>query len=869
MLSTEKPPTGPYSETSQLISSCKNLITSDERSFDNNKVDLFGFRHGHINQTTPKFSIRDYVFSLRAKDIETHWPFSPKNLHRCLKNGVKNVLPPFVALESLRNPSSAAKYADHEKFSQLNDHLLSGDAKNANQNVASDTRKNSHNPAKNFSSIVKSGKNAFAEQKSNEDFLEITMGSKVCPVCKMFTSSSNTTLNAHIDQCLSGESNSKWMTSSRVVKHRNIRPRNMRLMVDIYETALSCTLEDLDKRNGTNWASSLSDNNINTDINIVHDNNKNEEGDVYFDSNGTKLRILSRSTHVNDVDYNKNGEEDDSRTMKLVERDKASKTVADKKKKKCLVQRHKKLLKSPRFEHRRYSARLERSSEVNHPSKITKKSIIKSHCQQPSLNNKLMTRTNNSRFAVSSNDHNSVSATDQTHKRKESSTSLNSVDEYMPCQTNREGFYSSSSQQFGNDDEDEQNHMIMLPKTNFRLLNESIGPSFAEEDSAACQGNNAKIDSQKFSIDRSKASKIYDKKWGFRFLNSDEEVDRSTYSNHSNESVDLNSYGIEQDISSSLTDTSLAPEFVHEPNLFINDAKGNYSIDVDSIPIPGPPGSFLPSPERMGSEEVRNSSLTNFNIHSLQENGREGEYDSQSSDKSFISNHIPIVERPTPFEHVRVAAQLKIDRPKANCEYPVPSTTNPPILRLMGKNLMVVNREENLMSSVGSQNEFRPFSYNLYQGPPFLDYSNFHSDFKMPPYCSLPISPRFKRDPVFVPQLSRTPESCYRKMPFRGKMVESANITQMPFTGNNEVPSVVMNQDSLITALSSSTGALGLSCKSKQANDKMGSLCGNIRSSSEQHGQQQGKGRAEDMREKIEKENSRSSMDCVTHISCL
>ncbi|GER26634.1 hapless 8 [Striga asiatica] len=799
MLSTEKPPPGPYSETSQLKSSCKNLITSDERSFDNNKVDLFEFCQGHINQTTPKFSIRDYVFSSRAKDIETHWPFSPKNLQLCLKLGVKDVLPPFEALESVRNPSSAAKYADQEKFSDLKD------------------QKNSHNPAKNFSWIVKSGKNAVAEQKSNEDSLEMTMGSKMCPVCKIFTSSSNTTLNAHIDQCLSVESNSKWITSSRVVKHRIIRPRKMRLMVDIYETALSCTLEDLDKRNGTNWASNLSDNNINTDMNLIHTNNPsstngedmNEEGDVYFDSNGTKLRILSRFSHVN-VDYNKNGE-DDRGTMKLFERDKASKTVLDKKMKKCLVQRHK-LLKFPRFEHRRFSPRLERSSEVNHPSKITKKPRIKSQCQQPSLDdNKLMKRTNNSlRFSVSSND-NSVSATDQTHKRK-----LKSVDEYMPCQTNRAGFF---SQEFGNDDEDEQNHMIMVPKTNFRRLNEGIQKDFVEKKPEIHHMQNAERKSRNFSIGRSKVSKIYEKKWGFRFLNSDE-LDRSTYSNHSNESSELNS---QLDIiNSSLTDTSPAgtpesteevevqDEFVHEANLEIfgkslayeereQEMLGNYCNDVDSIPIPGPPGSFLPSPEHMGSEEVQgNSSLMNFKIHSLQENWRES--DSQSSDKSFI------------FERVPVEAQLKIDRPKANCEYSGPSTTtNHPILRLMGKNLMVVNREEtqNLLSSVGSQNEYRTFGHNLYRGPSFLDYSNFHSNLG------------FKEaygevgglDYIYGSRQAR----CYPFSNGARKMVESANTMQMPFRGSNgnsvnynlyvpEDPSVVMNQDSSLTALSSSTG---------------------------------------------------------------
>uniref|UniRef100_A0A803Q7L6 Hapless 8 n=1 Tax=Cannabis sativa TaxID=3483 RepID=A0A803Q7L6_CANSA len=86
------------------------------------------------------------------------------------------------------------------------------------------------------------------------------MASKVCPVCKVFSSSSNTTLNAHIDQCLSVESTSpKWTvdSSTKLSRHR-IKPRKTKLMVDIYATAIPCTLEDLDRRNGSNWATVVS-----------------------------------------------------------------------------------------------------------------------------------------------------------------------------------------------------------------------------------------------------------------------------------------------------------------------------------------------------------------------------------------------------------------------------------------------------------------------------------------------------------------------------------------------------------------------------------------------------------------------------------
>ncbi|XP_052178351.1 uncharacterized protein LOC127792067 [Diospyros lotus] len=139
---------------------------------------------------------------------------------------------------------------------------------------------------------------------SNEDTLancvafSDTMASKVCPVCKTFSSSSNTTLNAHIDQCLSVESTVKWTANSRVIKHR-IKPRKTRLMVDIYATALHCTLEELDRRNGTSWAvnSSLPTQQALENVEeekqrVLKDNG--EDGAVYIDANGTKLRILSK-----------------------------------------------------------------------------------------------------------------------------------------------------------------------------------------------------------------------------------------------------------------------------------------------------------------------------------------------------------------------------------------------------------------------------------------------------------------------------------------------------------------------------------------------------------------------------------------------
>ncbi|RRT63588.1 hypothetical protein B296_00025522 [Ensete ventricosum] len=137
---------------------------------------------------------------------------------------------------------------------------------------------------------------------SNSSTVSDPMASKVCPVCKTFSSTSNTTLNAHIDQCLSMESNTK-LVSSKFLKPK-VKPGKKRLMVDIYTTSRQCTLEDLDKRNGTNWAVELAFATAPTaaiDIEtkkqkllLTDSSDDLNEGAVYVDSNGIKLRILSK-----------------------------------------------------------------------------------------------------------------------------------------------------------------------------------------------------------------------------------------------------------------------------------------------------------------------------------------------------------------------------------------------------------------------------------------------------------------------------------------------------------------------------------------------------------------------------------------------
>lgn len=175
--------------------------------------------------------------------------------------------------------------------------------------VAQKTESSTRTSSKKCRLVVKFG--THSDRSSTEDIASIctnvseTMASKICPVCKTFSSSSNTTLNAHIDQCLSMESTPKWTVDSKLTRHR-IKPRKTRLMVDIYATAAPCTLEDLDRRNGSSWAlvSSFAAQDIEKSkmpaedkkqrVLPVHPDIAVDVGPVYIDANGTKLRILSK-----------------------------------------------------------------------------------------------------------------------------------------------------------------------------------------------------------------------------------------------------------------------------------------------------------------------------------------------------------------------------------------------------------------------------------------------------------------------------------------------------------------------------------------------------------------------------------------------
>lgn len=429
----DPPPTScPNSdEISQLKTS-----SSDERAVDlfNSGLDDNN-NNNNKPPLPPKFSIRDYVFNHRSIDIKKNWPFSQEKLQLCLKNGMTQVLPPFQSLEALRNQSREKRCKVNSSSNKENtsnsdgkklyckpdagcDRKLAADCSNINPSCSEGEKEfpstTTSQSCSDFDSVpinkspsletLTAKSKALIHPKSNkaessnqtavkkckllvklsnldtstkEDtamngyMVSEAMASKVCPVCKTFSSSSNTTLNAHIDQCLSGESTTKWAADSKVIKNR-IKPRKMRTMVDIYETAPRCTLEELDRRNGTNWASNsflpvqekeiCADQNKQRPSPLDSDETANESA-VYIDANGTKLRILSK---FDDPSLDSKNLDDPRLPKKLVKGDKGVKHLLEKKKKKNnqLEKQHKLLKHLPHGKKTRTSDAF-RASEID------------------------------------------------------------------------------------------------------------------------------------------------------------------------------------------------------------------------------------------------------------------------------------------------------------------------------------------------------------------------------------------------------------------------------------------------------------------------------------------------------------------------
>ncbi|CAA6661563.1 unnamed protein product [Spirodela intermedia] len=185
------------------------------------------------SQHTPHFCIRNYVLSSRGEDIGNHWPFSEQYLRLCLKHGVRNLLPPFEPPDLVKARCSRTRLEGEppQKAAEAPPAVEGGAAEEE---------------------PIRRDAPAEVEPSKAADSMAFF---KVCP----------------------------------------LKPRKKRSMAEILASAASSTLEDLDRRNGTSWA---------VDLALIRPpagvppppvaEAAAGEGPVYVDSDGTKVRILSK-----------------------------------------------------------------------------------------------------------------------------------------------------------------------------------------------------------------------------------------------------------------------------------------------------------------------------------------------------------------------------------------------------------------------------------------------------------------------------------------------------------------------------------------------------------------------------------------------
>ncbi|CAM8986858.1 unnamed protein product [Rhodiola kirilowii] len=434
MLSYENNPPDLLKSVGKSINSSHENITGDHNSLPEVEHQLISSSSVQVHD---EFSIRDFVLSARNKDIRTNWPFSDKHLKLCLMHGVKDVLPPFqpktskrkqfstICLDknSLGDDGNIARIPDKNASARVNSPIVCslGDVVLTQKATANRLEVNLDQPDKDggFALSDTSYSQAYpsisgstfkhhkfpktvAKTSANKCKLVVKFVSpsfhslneeimphktnlsdspafKVCPVCKTFSSSSNTTLNAHIDQCLSMETTSEGMADSKIFTKCKVKPRKMRSMANIYTTALVCTIEDLDRRNGSRWATDLSLPAQNICVNSSQGNKKqrnsftepdidangdSDDGGVYIDANGRKLRRLSKMDSFSSVVTTKeDGGSRRTQTRKILSGDQKN---------------HHKYLK-PAVSNKKFLATTANSSEVSQSQRPSNDSLLSEH----------------------------------------------------------------------------------------------------------------------------------------------------------------------------------------------------------------------------------------------------------------------------------------------------------------------------------------------------------------------------------------------------------------------------------------------------------------------------------------------------------
>ncbi|KAI7758360.1 hypothetical protein M8C21_013721 [Ambrosia artemisiifolia] len=637
------------------------------------------------NNLFPNFSIREYVFESRSKDIARNWPFSDKSLQLCLNYGVKNLLPPFQSLDSVRNyPSISVCAVENRSPNEETISSINGKRNDKSQCYIEEdldhTKSNSQPIVKKFKLVMK--------LNLGVESTEETAASKVCPVCKSFSSSSNTTLNAHIDSCLSEESSMKCIADLKLktVKHRGVKPRKMRLMVDVYKTAHHCTIEELDRRNGANWATTSSFPDQELEFQAEEKNKEpqkptyipkvaDHEGAVYIDKNGKKVRILSMPK-VSNLD------DDEAHVLKKGR--KGSKAVIKKKNKKAYMQKSdKKILK---LSHK--SKKLSKRTESGRKENVA----IKESCEKEDRDGGAK--------PIKAKVNEQMDDLAVTRRPWACSKRTGAAKRRFPMHTRRK-----EGTLLDDDDDDGCEDPISSKGSTLSSLKKSLSMPArrGHNDGSKLLNLKRKFSALGKSQDCSKqkqkprTEEDTSKKMSFEMTN-DVEVktkksmtSKSSNDDSSSEGLDIASesartedyIGIEPSFTglNNSMDNQISKMISQLDNKFdsqqqrtlddiimehTSEKQGNFFDEVDPIPIPGPPGSFLPpSPGAdMGSEEEQqgNSSLTTMSRVQSSEDHRQHDFMNQD----FISgSSISTVSSPS-FARSADKLSARFDRNSVN-----------------------------------------------------------------------------------------------------------------------------------------------------------------------------------------------------------
>uniref|UniRef100_A0A1J3ECX1 Hapless 8 n=1 Tax=Noccaea caerulescens TaxID=107243 RepID=A0A1J3ECX1_NOCCA len=758
------------------------FLSSTDQSSPNNPSSSSNFLHltnssDELGQSS--FSIRDYAFSYRTKNIKKSWPFSSTSLQLCLKHGLSDLLPPIQppgsvishppeAL-SLKKPNiTHVEAINHKrKLEKLGSNQISAKTKEGFENGLLATTSNSKiqvatvnkNPRKKCGLIVKPG--ACVDSRSKEDHRGLFAASEsmalgTCPICKTFSSASNTTLNAHIDQCLSVDSVEQPM--SKPNKPRTKPRLKVKSMVDIYATAKECTLEDLDRRNGTKWAMVSSYSNRVVSDSKPEASNKEKKkqrvlrvcadeddagiGPVYIDAKGQKLRILSEPSQEHEEDVSEKKFSSEGKRFR----------------KRLRGKKHSKQFTKPVPQSRKLIVRKGNASKVPEDQRgYFEEGSGMERSETPGPSQRRLSRNGNekgTKFCDQPCENGHSLSGDSLVLRGPSHVSTTDLSETVSSPLK-----SQNSWRIGGESQVSGKSWALSKRKSAKSASSFVANPlscsvpvdkvFASEAKGFMKLKKARLD---FSENEDEDEDEEDTgKWesemtqereltDFDDWDDNEETDKVLLSSNPSISGEDNGYESYEETGNNEGDDDMLDKtndadaefesMIYEKSGCETAEGGSSFMEVDPIPIPGPPGSFLPSPWDMGTDAFENhgnSSVITSQVQSPQDQLDLTDRNTSESPVSAMSNFaapetqtlnfhnmVAIDKRPSrfrdndqscccqrkdkAFEDATFGGQpphmIQQDLDLLSKSVPtIPSNSNP-VLRLMGKDLLVINQRE-------------------------------------------------------------------------------------------------------------------------------------------------------------------------------